>query len=417
MKNNYISVNAKYYKDSNASGVLGHVNRVFKENKNSFAEFSHLNFGSGDLFKKYNQLKVKVEEHKGKKCQKNSNTFVDSVIAFSRDQMQELQKKHPNTWQDKINACFDDFGVRIQAKYGFEPIGYNLHCDEGLEDHETGELKQNYHAHYALFNFDFSTGKAPLRGMKKNDWSIVQDLAGEAFKPLGFFRGEPKNSKKKDHLEKEQYIHEKHKEQEKSLKKGNKIISDKEIEIEELKEERSDLEATITHQNKRLDSRKNLICKNTDKIEAQKDKIKELKEEKSEIIAGGNKVIKTVNQAMMKFKEMRRSIDKFTELNEYKMALYFTPDNVSDYEKNLKQEGFFKHIWKRLRGKDNREKSYIVNDEQSSLAKKIKALDYEFAGLEKQVMKDQQAMNKKPKTIKRKSRSPDDENRINPKWR
>ena len=69
---NFVSVNTKYYKHSNASGELGHVNRLFKENSNAFKEYTKFNFGSSDnLFEEYKKIHAEREKV-GKKAQKKS---------------------------------------------------------------------------------------------------------------------------------------------------------------------------------------------------------------------------------------------------------------------------------------------------------------------------------------------------------
>lgn len=41
----YCAVNTKYYKDSQASGEIGHVLRSFKQNENCFSTLTKNNFG------------------------------------------------------------------------------------------------------------------------------------------------------------------------------------------------------------------------------------------------------------------------------------------------------------------------------------------------------------------------------------
>ena len=64
-----VAVNTKYYKDSSKAGIA-HVNRDFKVNKNCTPELEIYNFGDGNLSKKYEEMKLKVEADKGKKIKK-----------------------------------------------------------------------------------------------------------------------------------------------------------------------------------------------------------------------------------------------------------------------------------------------------------------------------------------------------------
>jgi hypothetical protein len=119
----------------------------------------------------------------------------------------------------------------FKNEYGFEPVGFQFHVDEGtfykqkdfdkIEDEglknrmvktvnpETGEdgyLKQNFHAQAIFLNFDKETGKSCLRNMRKQDWRDCQDLLHKHFKEYGFDRGEPKQTAERDHQNKDEFI-------------------------------------------------------------------------------------------------------------------------------------------------------------------------------------------------------------------
>ncbi len=208
---NYVSVNAKYYKHSKAAGGIGHVIRQFKDNKNSIEHLAGENFGSFYLDGEYKSLLEEFEKIKGKKFQKNANTFIDAVIGFSLDQM-EVLKKRPD-WKNELTRVIDLFGEDIKREYGLQPVGFNFHCDEAHTDKygnvkkdDIGRDKMNYHAHFIFINYDPITKQAPLRNMKKKDWSKIQDIAGAKFESLGFERGISKEITGKKHLEKQELI-------------------------------------------------------------------------------------------------------------------------------------------------------------------------------------------------------------------
>lgn len=207
MGKNFVAVKSKYFKNSNVNGVLGHVNRVFKENVNAFAQYTENNFGTPDLLGKYNAIQQQVETIKGKKQQKNATTLIDSVLVFSLDRFEELEKELPKEefekiFTDKINEYMQD----IKKKYGLEPIGFQMHLDEG---HEKNELIRNVHAHLSFYNFDMEKKKAPWRDMKKKDYEELQNMAGNTFESLGFQRGISKQQTKKRGLDKDAFIAEK----------------------------------------------------------------------------------------------------------------------------------------------------------------------------------------------------------------
>ena len=213
---NFVSVNFKYYKASQAHGEIGHVMRVFKKNTNAIESLTHENFGSDfNLIDKYDELlkfaKQNTKEKTGRVSQVQ-NTFLDGVLSFSNEQMLEI-KKDP-LWKHKMTGHIEALMLDIEAKTGFMPVGWKFHLDEGTKQ-ENGEYKLNHHAQLIFMNHEKATGKAPLREFQKRKddsiWSELQTLAGERFKDLGFVRGVSAEETRKKHLEKDAYIKEKQK--------------------------------------------------------------------------------------------------------------------------------------------------------------------------------------------------------------
>lgn len=206
---NYVSFNAEYYKNSNAAGEIGHVQRVFAENKNQIKEFAKNNFGCGyNIYDRYKEVYAQVESIKGKKIQKTANTFIDGVLAFSRDQMLEIMQD-PD-WKTSFSAHIEQFMQDVKDKTGMEPLGWEMHMDEGHKDPVTGEYNINYHAQCIFFNYDFKTNTAPLRKMSERKgssiWSKLQDVAANRFADLGFIRGISADITKAKHKEKDEFI-------------------------------------------------------------------------------------------------------------------------------------------------------------------------------------------------------------------
>lgn len=213
---NFVAVNFKYYKNSQAHGEIGHVMRVFEKNTNAIESLTHENFGSDfDLVAKYDELlafaKQNTKEKTGRAYQdKKANTFLDGVLAFSNEQMLEL-KKDPN-WKTKMSQHIEQFMLEIEQKTGFMPVGWKFHLDEGTME-ENGNYRLNHHAQLIFMNHDKESGKAPLREFQKRKgdsiWSELQTLAGERFKDFGFVRGVSAEDTHKKHLDKDKYIEEK----------------------------------------------------------------------------------------------------------------------------------------------------------------------------------------------------------------
>ncbi len=227
----FVSVNAKYYKNSNACGELSHVNRLFHENVNSFPEYTKYNFGSEfDLFDKYKEINIKHAKALNKNIRKDANTFLDCVVSFSLERWEALEKKHGFIkLQFTMKKMMNNFMIEMKSVYGLEPVGFKFHLDEGfhkqyeayknqqdrlkkglLKPHEVlidvGELTRNIHAHVIFYNFDFKEKKAPLRKMTKMTFSSFQDIAAHSFRKSGYVRGVSKELTKKSHVEKIDFV-------------------------------------------------------------------------------------------------------------------------------------------------------------------------------------------------------------------
>jgi hypothetical protein len=244
----YVSNNFKYFKNSKANSAFGHIHRLFKENKNAFPEYTKNNFGTGDLLNKYKDIYERVNERKKelktKRLNEKSNTFVDGIFAFSLEKWEQLEKEFSqDELQKMITERMNKYMIGFKNKFGFEPIGFEMHLDEGHEKQIEAKnnnsditLTRNIHAHVSFFNYDFKNDAAPLRNMKKKDWSKCQDLAYECFKDLGFERGISKEITNNQHLEKDAFIEEKQKQIIEKLKEKNKIIKQKDQQIKEINE-------------------------------------------------------------------------------------------------------------------------------------------------------------------------------------
>jgi hypothetical protein len=209
-KKNYVSFNAKYWKHSKASALLGHSERLFQKNKNVISpELSKLNFGSKNLSQSY--LDIHQQRQEIKKARVDANTLIEGVLAFSNDRFVELEQKlSEEELREQFNKQIIVFAKKVEKKYKLKFISYVQHRDEGHAD-ENGKLKINHHAHLFFYNYDFETKTSPLRTMKRKDWSVIQDLAGISFRSLNFIRGKNKEKTGKKHLEKDDFIKQKHK--------------------------------------------------------------------------------------------------------------------------------------------------------------------------------------------------------------
>jgi len=285
---NYVSFNVEYYKNSNASGEIGHVQRVFAENTNQIKEFAKDNFGCGyNIYDRYKEVYDQVESIKGKKIQKTANTFIDGVLSFSRDQMLEIMKD-PD-WKTSFSNHINDFMQDVKEQTGMEPLGWEMHMDEGHKDPVTGQYKMNYHAQCIFFNYDFKTNTAPLRKLMERKgesiWSKLQGTAGQRFEDLGFVRGVSADMTKAKHKKKDDYI------------------AHKQAEIDRLQAE---LVARQTHIDRALQANQELLeaaAKATDEILSECNEAIDILNKREEKRVAENELRETI----------KNNIDQFTE--------------------------------------------------------------------------------------------------------
>lgn len=238
---NFVSFNIKAKKKCDADGMILHCadNKAREKSDNVyFPEYQKYNVVSPNILQNYQQVTQRVEEIKGKKIQKNANHYLEGVLGFSEEKFKEDPKK----FMREAPQLIEKYLKKISDEFGFEPLGYSLHFDEGHTNKETGKKEMNIHAHLHFVNFDFNTNKARFREYQQKYISKrkvpnlhfvkMQDIADEVFQELGFQRGISKSITNKKHLEKEDFITDKLKEAEKRA-----IEAEKECELYEKRAE------------------------------------------------------------------------------------------------------------------------------------------------------------------------------------
>ncbi|WP_165735850.1 hypothetical protein [Pseudoalteromonas sp. C8] len=225
----FAAVRTHYYKVDKAYSILDHSNA----NRNGFTcsanvnpKFSHNNVG---LYAKgckngaeaLNKACARYKEVTGKKARKDFNLLFEHIVILTECQYIKIEKKYGKSEAKKLLVNYlRKYAVQIKKEFGFEPIGIDLHLDEGR--YEGGRFVRNIHAHVSFFNYDFKNKVAPLRHLMakgKNsksrtnqlnpNFEKMQDIVANTFKPLGFERGESKNVTGRKHLQKEKFVKEK----------------------------------------------------------------------------------------------------------------------------------------------------------------------------------------------------------------
>ena len=151
------------------------------------------------------------------------------MVVLGEQQVRLLDQKYGiAVAKREIMKCLRFYAEQIKQEFGFESFAIDLHYDEGRHETVINSGSQsrvfirNYHAHIQFFNYDFSKKLSPLRhlmkkGVKENGktcqlnphFEKMQDLAAKSFFRLGFIRGQSKNVKSVEHLEKEAFVKQK----------------------------------------------------------------------------------------------------------------------------------------------------------------------------------------------------------------
>ena len=231
-KKAYVGVKSYYYKQKAAEAILDHAHAQrngFTKSANVNPELSHNNAGYyyHDANSSAEALRLMCEKHKeltGKKVRSDNNVLFEHVVFLSEWQVARLEKKygHEKVQQAIINRL-RHYAEGVKREIGFEPLGIDLHQDEGR--FEDGVFVRNYHAHVQFMNYSFEKRFAPLRHMMKKgkdqdgrtnatnpNFEKLQDLVHQSFANLGFARGEPKSVTGREHLTKEEFVKSKRKE-------------------------------------------------------------------------------------------------------------------------------------------------------------------------------------------------------------
>lgn len=179
-------------------------------------------FGSPDLQAHYENIKRMVKEKTGRAMQekererKGKNGKIIKVAGCSPIREGVLLIRPDTTLAD---VC--KFGDECQRRWGITPLQIFLHKDEGhwlsgqpeagdRESFQVGEkwFKPNYHAHIVFDWMNHDTGKS--RKLNDEDITEMQSLASDI---LLMERGQSKAVTSKEHLERNDFIIEKQKEE------------------------------------------------------------------------------------------------------------------------------------------------------------------------------------------------------------
>lgn len=227
-----VGVHCCYYKRKEAIPVLDHAdakrsgltnseNVHWERSTDNAGYYFH---GASSCAEALDLMCQKHKEVTGKKVRVDNNVLFEHVLCLSEKHYSKLEKLNG---KDKVKLAtikrLKQYAIAVKSGLGVEVLGLDLHLDEGrYEALENNRFIRNVHAHVQFMNYDFSRKVAPLRhlmakGLNNNGktntlnphFVKIQDLAFEAFKDLGFLRGESKSITNKKHLSKELFVKQK----------------------------------------------------------------------------------------------------------------------------------------------------------------------------------------------------------------
>lgn len=227
-KTAFVGAKTYYYKLDAARAVLDHAHALrsgFTRSQNVHPEFSHLNHGYyyQGASSCCDALDLMLEKHKqvtGKKVRSDCNVIFEHVVWLSENQYSRLEQHYgAERIRDAFLARLRVYAQSIRKEFGFEPLGIDLHFDEGHYCDNQKRFIRNIHAHVQFFNYDFEKHIAPLRHLMNKgkdhkgrtnalnpNFVRMQDLVAEPFKNMGFERGESKLITGHEHQNKELFV-------------------------------------------------------------------------------------------------------------------------------------------------------------------------------------------------------------------
>jgi len=222
----FVSVRNQYYNKTQSKGLIGHIERTLKENKNVLPQkyIKYDNYYSKNIQENYEKLKSEAhtdyENNNNQSFDRLKNLYIESVVSFSQEYFFKVYEKD----KSKIIENLERYIKQIEKEYNIKSCGYSLHLDEGFIN-KNGNVIYNPHFHISWINYDFENHKTIWRNIKRKDFDKFQDKIFENFKELGFERGISKKETRKTHLKKDKFIQQKHQEQEKKLERVEKDLS------------------------------------------------------------------------------------------------------------------------------------------------------------------------------------------------
>lgn len=179
---NFVAIRTKYYKKKQAKKLDDHVRRKNETTSNAYPHLTAENFSF--QFKSKSSCNEEYKKITGKKTRSDFNEVFEHLGVLSLEKYEFLEKKYGKD-QVKVEMAklVKKYALEIKEKYGFEPLRFDFHLDEGHTD-ENGVFKRNIHFHLQFFNYDFKNKVSPLKKLQLKTLKIVDLKTGEELEGL-----------------------------------------------------------------------------------------------------------------------------------------------------------------------------------------------------------------------------------------
>ena len=294
-------------------------------------------FGSSDLQTHYDNIKRMVKEKTGRAMQekererKGKNGKIIKVAGCSPVREGVLLIKPDTTLAD-----VKKFGEECQRRWGITPLQIFLHKDEGhwlsgqpdAEDKESFQVgekwfKPNYHAHIVFDWMNHDTGKS--QKLNDDDMIAMQTLASDI---LSMKRGQSKAETGKKHLERNDFIIEKQKEE------MNRLDATKQYREHQLE--------TANQKMQEVESRTNILIETAYQKERQSEDLdRAIKEKRSKLNRekGSELLDAAVSWATGKSKALKYEIeDLHDEISTHEETIERLQDKIQTMQNNHHSE-------------------------------------------------------------------------------
>ena len=182
----------------------------------------------------YEELKAMVKEKTGRAMQEKDVEYTDKngrkrVRKGSSPLREGVAIIEEGTTLEDLRR----FTTAVEKRWGIRAIQIHIHRDEGhYEENERGRRiwEPNYHAHIVWDWMDHTTGKS--HKLSEKDMSEMQDMLADMLK---MERGQKKSETGLEHLEREEFILKKLKDEQKAVKEKTEALESeiKEIDFDE----------------------------------------------------------------------------------------------------------------------------------------------------------------------------------------